>query len=621
MAADAETSQVGRAPGGISFAVAFTAAVAALVVMTGGTLLLLSNASAARSTKELVRDKAELASIAIADRVERHLVTVLSHSAFTAARLGALDPASLTDEELGRRLFLSTAGAPQISSVALVDRSYSVLRTYRDRPAPNVERRDWSDDAAFRGMLRGAWSATEPFWGPLFYAEGEGSAFLNVFAPVRAGDRVSHLLISSVSLDDFSRFMLSLRREITGEFFILYGEDAVLAQSRPAPGSVTLGDRKPLPLLADLAPSPLSRIWSPERKRSLEADLANDFEVRVVDAGSDAFAYVFRRLDRFGDVPWIVGGYFPLSELAPQLTRNRLALIAGAGIVVVALAVALAFARLVSRPVRRLAVAAEHVNTWQIDRQPHLPPSVFREINDANRAFEAAHSALRSLQVYIPRRLAHEIVERGGSELAGAEEREVSIMFADIAGFTALAEKKPAGEVLDLLNAHFTLLEDCIEEQHGIVDKFIGDAVMAFWGGLGRDPEHARHACRAALAIADCLRFENGRLRQQGEEPLRLRIGVHSGRAMLGNIGSPGRMNYTLIGDAVNTAQRLESLAREFDCDDDGDEVICLLSGETAARLGTGFTTVPLGRTVLHGRHSETEVFRLDCGERGRPGA
>src|SRR5204863_7956215 len=138
------------------------------------------------------------------------------------------------------------------------------------------------------------------------------------------------------------------------------------------------------------------------------------------------------------------------------------------------------------------------------------------------------------------------------------------------------------------------------------VDKYIGDSVMAFWGAPAMQTDHAVRACRAAKAIAAILREDNERRAAKDLKPVRLRIGIHTGPAVVGNVGAPGRINYTLIGDTVNTAQRLEQLGKEVASDRD---VIVLASAATAAKLPADIAREALGKRLLRGI-GEVEIYR-----------
>jgi class 3 adenylate cyclase len=217
-------------------------------------------------------------------------------------------------------------------------------------------------------------------------------------------------------------------------------------------------------------------------------------------------------------------------------------------------------------------------------------------------------SGLRWFETYVPKSLVLRLMRLGEGAIR-SEQRAVTVMFTDIADFSGLSERYPPAELVELLNRHFGLLLDNIEAEGGTVDKFIGDSVMAFWGAPEARLDHAKATCRAALAIRTAIAAENRRRAESGAEPLGLRIGIHSGAAVVGNIGAAGRLNYTLIGDTVNVAQRLEALGKDLDTREG--ETAILISGETAGLLGGRFELRPLGNHQLRGRRAVTEVFEL----------
>ena len=196
----------------------------------------------------------------------------------------------------------------------------------------------------------------------------------------------------------------------------------------------------------------------------------------------------------------------------------------------------------------------------------------------------------------------------GSAGTPASVEREVTVMFTDIAGPTAFSEGSPAAEVAQSLNRHFAMVSESIEATHGMVDEFIGDGGVAFWGAPEAQPDHARRAARAALAIAQALRIDNEARRAAGEVPVRLRLGLQISPVTVGNISAPGRMNYTIIGDTVNAAQRIETLEKDLA---PNAEIVDHVNAETAARLGPDFTPTPAGEHTLRGRREAIEMFRL----------
>jgi adenylate cyclase len=191
---------------------------------------------------------------------------------------------------------------------------------------------------------------------------------------------------------------------------------------------------------------------------------------------------------------------------------------------------------------------------------------------------------------------------QGGSGIDApflAQERDVTVMFCDLVSFTAICEGMPAVDVAQLLNQHFTRMADEIFELEGTLDKFIGDAILAVFGAPFAQSDHADRAVQAAIAMRRALAEMN----RSQPRPLEVRIAINSGRALTGDIGSPRRREFTVLGDVVNIASRLESsVARP------GQIVI---SRATLERLARPVETRPLGAVSLRGRHGEIEAFEV----------
>lgn len=187
--------------------------------------------------------------------------------------------------------------------------------------------------------------------------------------------------------------------------------------------------------------------------------------------------------------------------------------------------------------------------------------------------------------------------------LGGAEET-LTVYFSDIAGFTGISENISAAELVAALNDYLTRCTTIIIDEHGTVDKYIGDAVMAFWGAPLPMANHAEQACVAALRVQGMLAAWNEDRARLGLPPLATRIGIHSGACVVGNMGSTQRMNYTVMGDTVNLASRLEGLNKFF-----GTQTI--VSGDCAAGLRERFLCRHLAAVRVKGRGGAVEIYEL----------
>jgi adenylate cyclase len=195
----------------------------------------------------------------------------------------------------------------------------------------------------------------------------------------------------------------------------------------------------------------------------------------------------------------------------------------------------------------------------------------------------------------------------------GGERRLISVLFSDIRGFTGIAEHLPPETLGEMLSQYLEAMTDVVFAHGGLLDKYIGDAVMAFWGAPVPADDHAARCCRAALDMLTALEQLNRRWSEAGLPRLGIRIGISSGNAIVGNFGSSLRFSYTAVGDTVNLASRLERLNKEFG-------TVVLISDDTRAAIGDEFVCREVGHTTVRGRTRGTTVHEL-VGRRSDAGA
>ncbi len=205
---------------------------------------------------------------------------------------------------------------------------------------------------------------------------------------------------------------------------------------------------------------------------------------------------------------------------------------------------------------------------------------------------------------YVTKQVADEIL--AGRVSLGGERKTATVLFSDIRGFTSMSEQMSPEEVVGFLNEYLTMMVDCVIEHGGVLDKFIGDAIMAVFGvplSLGSVEADAAAAVACATAMGERLDALNAKRVEEGKAPIAIGIGLHTGELVAGNIGSPKRMQYTVIGDTVNVGSRLESLTKE-------QKRRTIVSGSTAALID-GAGLVDLGTVTVRGRHEPLAIFGL----------
>jgi len=577
--------------------------VSALVIASIGGVLLLTLSVATRNTFELLDDKSRLLITSVAQQVRLFLEPAAAQVEALAGlietgRLDPHDPLRLFDA-----LQAGLAASPNVRSLVFLDPSGWLMAAIRSGRAPVPEIADWRHDVAGRAAVGEALDRPRraTYWGPPVYVKDPGVTVVNLRRPVVVDGKVRGVLASTITVRALSEFVTSLETEFGQNAFILYDRERVLAHSTLALDFPDLGVARPLPRVEEIGDPVLFGIWSEGwQERRLDIDVPGHTQ----RLGEVQYVYLYQALAPPLDQRWLVGSYF--TEQAVDAQLDRLALAAGLGVLALLAAViaALLLGRRVSRPIGELAAAAGAIRTLDLDDIAPLRRSRLKEIDQAAIAFNAMVRVLRVFAVYVPRQIVQGLISRGATAALVSENREVTVLFTDIVGFTSRTENLSAEETAAFLNHHFGLLTGCIEAEDGMVDKFIGDALMALWNAIDEQHDHALRAVRAAIAIAHAVRRDNA----ARAVPVRMRIGLHSGPVVVGNIGSSSRMNYTVVGDTVNAAQRLEVLAKELLPQQD---IAVILSETTAAGLPADVPVRALGRHRLRGRDEPLDLFAL----------
>lgn len=294
--------------------------------------------------------------------------------------------------------------------------------------------------------------------------------------------------------------------------------------------------------------------------------------------------------------------------LGPLRAMQKRLLAVGALGLAAAFLVGLLIAKGLTASLEKLAAAAAAVGSGRYDVDPRIPGS--DEIARLGRAFADMAKGLlerekiRSiLHKSVSKEIAESLVSRGAIELGG-EEREVTVLFSDIRSFTTISESLAPKELVAQLNDYFTGMARAIDAHHGVIDKYIGDAVMALFGAPLARPDDAANALRAALAMGEALDELNARRAAKGLPPWRFGVGINTGPVVAGTLGSEQRWSYTVIGDAVNAASRLESATKEL-----GARIV--VAARTKELAGPGFRWKELGRISVKGKSESLEVFEL----------
>lgn len=343
----------------------------------------------------------------------------------------------------------------------------------------------------------------------------------------------------------------------------------------------------------------------------IRQNVAQEAAGAELDLGGESYISTFRRLSTAGGEPvWIVLQRSLEDELEPARLLEGIILAVTLASLAAAAVAALGMARGLSRPVQRLAAHTAVIARG--DYETRLPLDRTDELGQLAEGFNRMSEGLAErdrVRDLLDKNVSPSVAARllrDGSALGG-EEREVTILFADLRGFTALSESLPPREVVTLLNRYLDRMSGAIEAEGGVIDKFIGDEIMALFGAPVAQPDSADRALAAALAMRSALAALNVEFAAEGRPPLAFGIGVNTARVIAGNIGSHRRLNYSVIGDGVNIAARLQNLTR-----DPSHHANIILSAATLQAAARSWTTRPLGSVAVKGRTGLLSIHALE---------
>lgn len=228
-----------------------------------------------------------------------------------------------------------------------------------------------------------------------------------------------------------------------------------------------------------------------------------------------------------------------------------------------------------------------------------------REINNMAQGLQERERLRLSFTRYVSQHIMESIIKSEDSVKLSGERRKITLLFSDIRQFTKLSEKSNPEQVVSLLNEYFSVMVDVIFRNHGMLDKFLGDGIMVEFGAPLDDPLQEYHAVKAALEMQDELATLKKRWLLEGKPQIDIGIGIHTGLAVIGNIGSEKRIDYTAIGDTVNVASRLEQFTKQL-------KVPLLISEATVAAVRDQFNFTDLGAHVLRGRTDPISVYTIE---------
>lgn len=556
MTASPEEQGKASSPRQISLRTLLSVSLAVLVVMAVAPVIAVSYFSASDTAGRLITERAELIVDGLETEIRGLLDPIVSQLGYArqAVMQGRVDPND--PEDLRKFVRGLLGGTPQVTGIGHLRPDRSMRRWERDgfvesiEPPERLPLAGEAIEAARKGRIA--------YWSAPFYSVVMGDAILSYRVALEQESAFRGVLVAGVASEGLSRYVADVSRSFGVTAFVLVGRDRILTYPAHR-ASEEESASTALPLLSTARDPVVAGIWHDPQTLTQTAEPTRS-RGHWNWVGDVSYGFFYRELTDYGPEPLIVAVAIPAVD--SRWDRWAATIAAGVGLVLMLIAAAVAWrlGRMLSRPAGDFDRALGSIAALEFDEValPVLARSRVREWRTVARRLESTARALAAFQTYLPRALVRRLFDRA-KEGVESRELEITVMFIDLEGFTAFSRGRSAGDLAAYLNGIFERVGPIIEASGGVIDKYTGDGLLAFWGAPDLQPDHARRACRAAAEIARAFE-EREDIAAEGEP--RMRIGLHCGAAVVGNIGFAGRINYTLVGDTVNVAQRTESALR-----------------------------------------------------------
>jgi adenylate cyclase len=497
--------------------------------------------------------------------------------------------------------FIQARRTPE-PATRLIDRTTSPVRDvwqFRD-PDYGVIRSETAPadyDPRNRPWYRATRHKTGVYWSDAYRFQSTQAPGITGTCPIidRSGG-LQAIVGVDITLTSLSEFVAAQRLVKKGRILIVDDAGQVLSDKHWRHGDRAGTKRDRPPHLEDLE---LPWFLDAYRKHV-------DSGAEVLFSTTDGRTYLgfFFRFPESFEKKWKIAAVIPEADVVGPTRRVIYrALLITALITVICVLLVYVASGWITRPVKQLAQEAGKIKDLRLDEVRGVP-SHLTEIRSLNDAFMAMRGGLASFERYVPAELVRQLIATGREARLGGERTHLAIMFTDIVGFTTISETLTAEELMLQLSSYLERLTQIIEAERGTIDKYIGDGIMAFWGAPLDIENPALCACRAALK---CRRAEadlNRHWRGEGKPALPTCFGLHFGEAIVGNVGSSKRMNYSIFGDAVNLTSRLEGLNRIF-----GTRII--VSQSVYEAVGEQMVFRPLDIVAVKGKKQSVAIYEL----------
>lgn len=468
-------------------------------------------------------------------------------------------------------------------------------------PYCTVKRTETSSDIKYdprdRPWYLGAKKAGATFWTDLYILfRNKKPAVTSAYPLINNQGKLLGVWGTDIELDEMSNFLRSLKIGKNGLAFIVNEKNEVVAF--PDAARIVKEEQ------GKLRPVRVEELGQDSITAAFKAYLQTGRSKLAVESQGERYLASIREFPESFAARWKVAVLAPEDDfVGPAKAVIQVTALICLFILLVSIFMAVLLARAIANPINILTEETKKIRDFNFEDGSAIKTRI-KEIQQMSHAVAAMRTGLQAFRRYVPAELVRQLIQTGEGATLGGHKKELTVFFSDIAGFTTIAEQSEPEELMLHLSEYFDELTRILSEHHGTVDKYIGDGIMAFWGAPLPDDDHASRACQAALLCQARLKALNREWAAAGKPVFSTRIGISTGETVVGNVGSSERINYTVMGDNVNLASRLEGVTRLYDSQ-------ILVSQDTYAKVADEFWFRPVDLIAVKGKAAASTVYEL----------
>jgi len=433
----------------------------------------------------------------------------------------------------------------------------------------------------------------KPGWTDVYFYDQDKFLGVTFAAPVyKTNKQLQGVIGVDVRLDWISWYIAGLKVTPHGILFIVQNDGKLI-------GFPNYEKMKNLTRLMDI--HTLSEKWVADSFDLYQKNKKENFSFQYKN---QTYLVTYHPIPMMAHQGWLIGLVIPERDFIGQLIQTRLLnvwvslFILLTGILIVTYVV-----NGIVKPVKSLINETNKIKDFDLEGNGKVFSHI-KEIIQLSEAITTMKNGLKAFKRYVPSELVRQLIRKGENTTLGGSHKMMTAFFSDIKGFTAISHRADADQLISQLNEYFEELTRIILNEHGTIDKYIGDAIMAFWGAPDDIANPCHHAAEAALQFTEHLSVLNKKWVNEGKPEFYTRIGINYGEAIVGNIGSSERINYTAIGDSINIASRLEGVNKELN-------TMIVVSETVYQKIRNEFNCRDVGSVSLKGINEKVTVYEL----------